>query len=186
MALYDHLRTGAGNLFFSPYSIDTALMMVYAGAAGRTASEMAAALHLPDAIAPDQLHQAVGELIGRLQHPNQDAGYQLHVANALWAQVGVHWLPAYVELLRSDYSAEAFAADFSQPEICANRSTTGWHSRPARGSPICFPPAASHPRRGWFWPMRFTLRRIGRRRFGHPRRTRAISTPTPIPPPPLR
>jgi serpin B len=125
MALYDHLRTVPGNLFFSPYSIDTALMMVYGGAAGKTASEMAATLHLPDAITPIQLHQAVGELIGRLQHPNKDTGYQLQIANGLWAQVGVHWLPAYLDLLRNDYSAEAFAADFSQPEM-ARQSINDW------------------------------------------------------------
>src|SRR4051812_33403902 len=43
--LYQRLRTGESNLFFSPISISTALAMTYAGAAGGTASEMAKTLH---------------------------------------------------------------------------------------------------------------------------------------------
>ncbi len=43
--LYAALRHAPGNLFFSPYSISTALAMTYAGAAGETASQMAATLH---------------------------------------------------------------------------------------------------------------------------------------------
>src|SRR6185436_10727392 len=38
-----------GNLFFSPYSISTALSMAYAGAQGNTATQLATALHVgPD------------------------------------------------------------------------------------------------------------------------------------------
>jgi serpin B len=122
--LYARLRTEPGNLFFSPYSIDTALMMVYAGANGKTAREMAAVLHLPDD-PPDQLHKAVGQLISQIQHADKDSGYQLNVANALWAQMGVHWLPAYLDLLHADYAAEAFAADFSRPDP-ARQSINDW------------------------------------------------------------
>jgi serpin B len=124
-ALYDRLRTGQGNLFFSPYSIDTALMMVYAGAAGTTAAEMATVLHLPNAMGPAELHQTLGELVARLQRVDKDSGYQLHVANALWAQSGVHWMPRYLDLLQRDYAAEAFTPDFAQPET-ARRSINDW------------------------------------------------------------
>ena len=34
--LYGELRAGKGNLFFSPYSISTALAMTYVGARGQT------------------------------------------------------------------------------------------------------------------------------------------------------
>src|SRR5277367_4012443 len=53
--LYSRLRDQPGNLFFSPYSVDTALAMVYAGAHGQTAAEMAQTLRLP-ALPPDRLH----------------------------------------------------------------------------------------------------------------------------------
>src|SRR5205807_2704219 len=43
--LYSQLRGQDGNLFLSPYSISTALAMTYGGARGRTAEQMAKALH---------------------------------------------------------------------------------------------------------------------------------------------
>src|SRR6187399_2849177 len=43
--LYNQLKDKPGNLFFSPFSISTALAMAYAGARGKTAGEMENALH---------------------------------------------------------------------------------------------------------------------------------------------
>ena len=42
--LYRELKKGGTNLFYSPYSISTALAMTFAGAKGTTKSEMAATL----------------------------------------------------------------------------------------------------------------------------------------------
>ena len=50
--LYQQLKkNNTGNLFYSPYSISTALAMTYAGAAGDTEKQMSSALHftLPQA-----------------------------------------------------------------------------------------------------------------------------------------
>jgi serine protease inhibitor len=47
LQLYEKLRDQPGNLFFSPYSISTALAMTYAGAKGRTQEQMAQALCFP-------------------------------------------------------------------------------------------------------------------------------------------
>ncbi len=44
--LYQAISDGDANLIFSPYSISMALAMVYAGARGETAQEMADTLHL--------------------------------------------------------------------------------------------------------------------------------------------
>ena len=57
--LYAQLRAGYGNLFFSPYSISTALAMTSAGARGQTLDEMARVLHFPDQAA---LHPAMASL----------------------------------------------------------------------------------------------------------------------------
>ena len=80
--LYGQLRNQNGNLFFSPESISTALAMTYAGARGDTASEMAKTLHFT--LPPDRLHPAMGALLSDLNAAHD--GYQLSVADALWAQ----------------------------------------------------------------------------------------------------
>ncbi|MEM9494263.1 MAG: serpin family protein, partial [Myxococcota bacterium] len=53
---YHQLIDGDDNLFYSPLSISTALAMIYAGAAGETASQMASALHYD--LDADKLHPA--------------------------------------------------------------------------------------------------------------------------------
>ena len=62
--LYGKVGQKEGNLFFSPYSISTALAMTYAGARGTTAEEMAKTLHFPHE--QSNLHRVYGELIGRI------------------------------------------------------------------------------------------------------------------------
>jgi serpin B len=47
LELYAKLRSEEGNLFFSPYSISTALAMAHAGARGQTEAQMAGVLHFP-------------------------------------------------------------------------------------------------------------------------------------------
>jgi serpin B len=54
--LYARLRGRDGNVFFSAYSISNALAMTYAGARGRTATEMAAGLRFP--MEGDRLHRS--------------------------------------------------------------------------------------------------------------------------------
>jgi serpin B len=58
--LYGQLKGGEGNLFFSPYSISTALAMTYGGARGETAQQMANVLHFPAQQEP--LHAACAAL----------------------------------------------------------------------------------------------------------------------------
>src|ERR1043166_3095468 len=57
--LFSQLKASPGNLFFSPYSVSTALAMTYAGARGETERQMARVLHF-DKEQP-QLHSAFGE-----------------------------------------------------------------------------------------------------------------------------
>src|ERR1700740_2717426 len=61
VGLYGQLKSQPGNLFFSPESISTALAMTYAGARGKTATEMANTLHFT--LPPERLVPAVGALL---------------------------------------------------------------------------------------------------------------------------
>ena len=72
----------AGNGFFSPISVSTALSMTYAGARGETAKEISKVLHYP--FEGERLHLGYAGLIGRLSDAGKQAGVQLSVANALW------------------------------------------------------------------------------------------------------
>ena len=58
--LYQQLCSSEGNLFFSPYSISTALAMTYAGARGGTEQQIAQALHFT--ISQDNLHHEFAEI----------------------------------------------------------------------------------------------------------------------------
>ncbi len=112
--LYQVLRQGEGNLFFSPYSISSALAMTYAGACGETQREMAEVLRLR--LPPCRLHAAqetLGEALSNLA--GRDA--RLHIANSLWAQSGHPFLQGFLGLLEQHYGTPLLEVDFrGQPE----------------------------------------------------------------------
>jgi len=108
--LYAKLKEEEGNIFFSPYSISSALAMTYAGARGRTAKQMAEVLHFDSG--QERLRLAFGALIARLNAQAKDGGYQLSVANALWGQKGYRFLKEFLDLTRSSYGAGLRKVDF--------------------------------------------------------------------------
>src|ERR1700728_2078213 len=90
--LYGRLREQKGNLFFSPESISTAFAMADAGARGETAAEMARVFHFT--LPQDRLHPAMGALLAGMNATH--AGYELRVADALWAEQDARFLPSYL------------------------------------------------------------------------------------------
>jgi serpin B len=122
LELYGRLRNQNGNLFFSPESISTALAMAYAGARGDTASEMAKTLHFT--LPPQQLHPAMGALLSDLNAVH--AGYQLSVANALWAQRGHTFLPDFLKVMNDDYGAGLNQVDFKGSTDAARLTINHW------------------------------------------------------------
>lgn len=114
--LYQQLRSEKGNLFYSPFSISTALAMTYAGARGTTETEMAAALHfdLPQA----QLHPAFNALDLALAQRGQGAagkdgqGFRLNISNALWNQMGETLAAPFLDTLGENYGAGVHVVDF--------------------------------------------------------------------------
>ncbi len=108
--LYGRLKSGDGNLFFSPCSISTCLSMTWAGARGSTASQMAHALHLDGN--PALVHSQFAELQKQLNAIQEKKKVALNIANGLWAQQDRHFLPAYFKIARDDYGAQVHQADF--------------------------------------------------------------------------
>jgi serine protease inhibitor len=121
-ALYGQLRNRNGNLFFSPESISTALAMAYAGARGDTASEMAKTLHFT--LPQQHLNPAMGALLSDLNAAHD--GYQLTVANALWAQQGYTFLDNFLQLLKTDYGAGLNQVDFKGATEAARLTINRW------------------------------------------------------------
>jgi|ERR1035437_2286663 serpin B len=100
--------TTSGNVFFSPYSIFSALSMTYEGAKGATADQMAAVLHLPS----DSAARLAGfvELMGAINAPGKN--YTLSTANNLWLQTDFTVYPSYTSVLTQYYLATITLLDF--------------------------------------------------------------------------
>ncbi len=120
--IYAELKAQEGNLFFSPYSISTALAMTYAGARGNTEKQMAEVLHFE--LEQGRLHPTFHSLISQLNA--QGKGYQLNIANALWGQKGYGFLEEFLELTKTNYGAGLNEVDFVRDTEAARKTINTW------------------------------------------------------------
>lgn len=114
LKLYGQLKATEGNLFFSPYSLSTALAMTYAGARGGTEAQMAGALCF--SLGQDRLHPAFADLGTRLAAIGEEGQVELKIANALWPRVGYPFLAEYLALIEQHCAALIRAVDYGDPE----------------------------------------------------------------------
>jgi serpin B len=131
--LYQILKNNnTGNMFYSPYSISTALAMTYAGAVGDTEKQMSNALHftLPQV----QLHPAFNQLALDLASRGQNAkgtngkSFSLNIANALWGQKDYAIQPAFLNLLAQNYGAGMNMLDFIKSPEDSRVTINNWVS----------------------------------------------------------
>jgi serpin B len=109
--LYQSLKGEPGNLFFSPYSLSTALGMTYAGARGETESQMAQTLHytLPQAA----LHPAFNALDQELTaNAGNEGAFQLSIINSLWGQQDFPFRSEFLDNLARNYGAGMRLVDY--------------------------------------------------------------------------
>jgi len=151
LELYAKLRAQEGNLFFSPYSISTALAMAYAGARGETESQMAKALHFPatkpvgvcqdpnkmageaeQAWREQGFHCEFGTIVEDLNVRGAKGSYELNVANALWGQRGYGFLPEFLELIKNSYGGELNEVDFVKACEAARQTINSWVEKQTR------------------------------------------------------
>ncbi|MGL4419136.1 MAG: serpin family protein, partial [Gemmataceae bacterium] len=119
-------KANAGNIVFSPYSIRTALAMTYAGAKGPTAAEMRDVLHftLPD----ERLHTAIAGSAHAMTPVGANPAYRLSVANALWGQVGMPFVPEFLALTNRVYGGGFRELDFGRDPDAARKTINLWVS----------------------------------------------------------
>lgn len=132
--LYRRLAQEPGNLFFSPYSISTAMGMAFAGARGHTEAEIASAFHynLPQA----ELHptiRALGDALdSRGQHTgtaNDGSGFELSTVQSAWSQEDFGFETAYQDILVRSYGSPLQSVDFVDHREEARTAINEWVAR---------------------------------------------------------
>ena len=119
----------ADDLFFSPYSISSALLMAYAGAEGETKAQMEAALQLQDAESALEAFNALNQHFARLNEESQASefdDFQLLVNNAVWGEESFPLLDAYLETLAKFFGAGLFQMDFINNPDSAREQINEW------------------------------------------------------------
>ncbi len=127
------------NALLSPYSLQSALAMAYAGAEGDTRAEMAKVLHYPEDDA--RLHGAFAALRQALDDVVQESAWEvelrkqwgapndpitLAVANRLFAQQGYEFREAFLALLIDSYAAPLERLDFVRDPAGATKHINAW------------------------------------------------------------
>lgn len=117
------------NIFFSPYSISSALGMTYDGARGQTAADMAEVLHftLPVEAVNRAFHSLTGTLSsGDLSGAESGDPFTLSISNGLWVQNGFTLLDEYVAEVTRYYSAEVRNLDFVNDTEGSRETINEW------------------------------------------------------------
>lgn len=136
MDLYQKIKEQDGNLIYSPFSISMALAMVYGGARGTTAEQMAAVMHIPQNDA--QIHAAFNWLDQTLEsraagpEGKKNSGFELSIANSIWGQKGFAFQADFLDLLAENYGAGLRAADFAADPNGSRRVINDWVSDETR------------------------------------------------------
>lgn len=122
--LYAQLKEADGNLFFSPYSISTALAMTYAGARGNTEAQMADVLHF--VLTQESLHPAFSTSMQDFKADSEKSGFEFSIANALWGQEGYKFHQAFIDITKSYYEAGFKEVDFVKNTESTRQTINKW------------------------------------------------------------
>lgn len=120
--IYEILSKKEQNIFFSPYSILSALAMCYEGAREDTAAEIRKVSHLP---VDDGTRRSEFASIND-KFSKYNPGYKLSVANALWSQKGYPLLNEYINILHQSYGATAENLDFKAAPANSRYIINNW------------------------------------------------------------
>ena len=123
-SLYRELAAeeATGNIFFSPFSISSALAITYEGARETTADEIRSVFFFP----VNQTVMRDGYAAENAAINSGNPGYTLNTANALWAEKTYIFLPAYTATAEQYYGANTTNLDFvNQPEV-SRQTINAW------------------------------------------------------------
>ena len=136
--LHRQLETSDENLCISPYSIDSALAMTFAGTDGETRNEMARVLHFPnDGDVPasffalqqslEQMSAKTAELVKDFEKfGGASEPITLNMANRLFAQKGYHFREAFLSLVKQNFGGAFEPLDFVADPVAAAQRINKW------------------------------------------------------------
>ena len=105
-------KQAENNVFFSPYSLSTAMAMLYAAAEGETKAQIQSTFHYPTL---NVLNPNSAALHEQFNKPNPN--YQLATANDLWIQQGLRPNQNYLDTVQRYYGGKVTNLDFkNSPE----------------------------------------------------------------------
>lgn len=123
---YAALDDADANLFFSPYSLNTALRLLEAGARGATAEEIRRALGMPYGDGADATWHT-------LLRGADTTGVELRVANAVWVDESQPLRAAYLDLVDREFGEGSVrTVDFSDG-MTAPRRINEWAAEVTNG-----------------------------------------------------
>ncbi len=122
--IFQILKQKGGNLFFSPYSVSSALAMTYGGARGNTALQMQEAMRFTRG--QEGTHKAFAELGSLLGNIQSKGAVELAVANSIWPQTGYGFLPEYTALLKKFYGVEITPVDYANAPEPSRKRINKW------------------------------------------------------------
>jgi serpin B len=111
MDLYRLLAEGSSDTVFSPVSVASALRMALCGARGRTAAELAGALHVDGS--PEAVDRGWHALSAALDAAVAGGSVTFRAPNILWTQSGLPLLAEFTARLRDAAAAAVADADFA-------------------------------------------------------------------------
>ena len=108
--LYSDYKSENDNIFFSPWSISSALAMTYEGARGQTATEMAKVFYFPSNLSEmESDYQIMNSLLNK-----KNRSYSLWNANSLWIEKTYTLNSSYASKMQTYYGGIIASLDFKQ------------------------------------------------------------------------
>uniref|UniRef100_A0A8C0G4Q1 Serpin B6 n=1 Tax=Chelonoidis abingdonii TaxID=106734 RepID=A0A8C0G4Q1_CHEAB len=133
----------AQNLFFSPLSISSALSMVFLGAKGNTAAQMAKVWPREEDLGvkqrpkrrprrqTEEIHNGYQSLISEINKPGTN--YVLRIANRLYGEKTFKFLATFIDSCQKFYHAELQQLDFSRAAEDSRKHINAWVEEKTEG-----------------------------------------------------
>jgi serpin B len=113
------------NTIVGPYSATFALSMIYAGARGQTATEMAQVLHA-DKLDSAHWHEGINAYDLTLDARTSDSPTEWNSANKVWTRPGLELRDEYLDVLTGAYGSPLAEFDFGAAPEVARELINGW------------------------------------------------------------